>query len=274
MDWWEQPPLEFIPKIEQSPDLQTFLLDPLGAQGWLKPNWLHPPFNNKKARQALLHMMDQVTYLAWAIGQPEYYRPSYSVFASGGPYATRIGAEPMMQHDLSKARQLVQESGYDGQPVVVLHVTDIPYLNAMAIVTRQRLESIGFKVVLRGMDWSTMLVARTRKEAPDKGGWNLFHTWLQGTDVINPAVHFGLASGQRGWYGWPDVPQLEKLVTDWVRATDQTGRKLRADEIQKVALSEVTYVPWGEWFQPTAFRKNVRDVLKFNAPIFWNVKVT
>jgi peptide/nickel transport system substrate-binding protein len=72
---------------------------------------------------------------------------------------------------------------------------------------------------------------------------------------------------------WPDVPQLEKLVTDWAR-TDQTGRKLRADEIQKVALSEVTYVPWGEWFQPTAFRKNVRDVLKFNAPIFWNVKVT
>ena len=157
---------------------------------------------------------------------------------------------------------------------MVLHVTDIPHLNAAAIVTRQRLESIGFKVVLKGMDWSTMLVARTRKEAPDKGGWNLFHTWLQGPEVVNPAVHFGLASGQRGWYGWPEVPQLEKLVTDWVRATDQTGRKLRADEIQKVALSEVTYVPWGEWFQPTAFRKNVRDVLKFNAPIFWNVKVT
>jgi peptide/nickel transport system substrate-binding protein len=52
VDWWEQPPLEFIPKIEQSPDLQTFLVDPLGAQGWLKPNWLHPPFNSKKARQA------------------------------------------------------------------------------------------------------------------------------------------------------------------------------------------------------------------------------
>ena len=140
IDWWEEPPLDFIPKIEQNPDLQTFLFDPLGVQGWLRPNWLHPPFNNKKARQALLHMMDQVTYLAWAIGQPEYYRPSYSVFGSGGPYATRIGAEPMMEHDLSKARQLVQESGYDGQPVVVLHVTDIPFLNAMAIVTRQRLE--------------------------------------------------------------------------------------------------------------------------------------
>jgi len=50
-------------------------------------------------------------------------------------------------------------------------------------------------------------------------------------------------------------------------------RKQLAGDVQKVALSEVTYVPWGEWVQPTAFRKNVRDILKFGAPIFWNVKV-
>jgi peptide/nickel transport system substrate-binding protein len=275
IDWWEQPPLEFIPKIEQSADLQTFVIDPLGTQGCLRPNWLHPPFNNKKARQALLYATDQVTYLRWSVGQPQYYRPCYSVFACGGPYATTVGAEPIIEHDLSKARQLVQESGYDGRPIVVLHVTDISFLNAAAVVTRQRLESIGFNVVLRGMDWSTMQVARSRKEPPDKGGWNLFHSWLHGSNIINPAVHIGIAGGgQRAWYGWPDVPQLEKLVTDWVRATDQTARKLLADEIQKVALSQVTYVPWGEWFQPTALRKSVRDVLKFGAPIFWNVKIT
>ena len=62
-------------------------------------------------------------------------------------------------------------------------------------------------------------------------------------------------------------------VSTVVRATDQARRKQLADEIQKVAFSEVPYVPWGEWFQPTAFRKSVHDVLKFDAPIFWNVKV-
>jgi peptide/nickel transport system substrate-binding protein len=275
VDWWEQPPIDFIPKIEQNPDLQTLLIDPLGTQGWLRPNCLHPPFDNKKARQALLHMMDQVTYLAWAIGQSQYYRECDSVFACGGPYSTIAGAEPVMKHDLTRARQLVTESGYDGRPVVVLHVTDIPFLNAAAIVTRQRLESIGFKIILKAMDWSTNLVARTRKEPPDKGGWNLLFTWWLAADVINPAVHFGLSgAGPRAWFGWPDVPQLEKLITDWVRAGNETKRKQLASEVQKVALSEVTYVPWGEWFQPTAFRKNVRDVLKFGAPIFWNVKVT
>jgi peptide/nickel transport system substrate-binding protein len=183
VDWWEDPPLDFIPKIEQNPDLQTLLVDPLGMQGWLRPNCLQPPFNNNKARQALLHMMDQVTYLAWAVGQSQYYRACYSVFACGGPYATTAGAEPMMEHDLTRARQLVRESGYDGQPIVVLHVTDRPIMNGAAIVTRQRLESIGFKVILKAMDWSTNLVARARKEPPGKGGWNLLHTWWQAADV-------------------------------------------------------------------------------------------
>jgi peptide/nickel transport system substrate-binding protein len=274
VDWWDEPPLDFIPKIEQNPDLQTFLIDPLGMQGWLRPNWLHPPFDNKKARQALLHMMDQVTYLAYAVGQSEYYRPCYSVFACGSPYTTRIGAPPIVEHDLTKARQLVQESGYDGRPIVVLQPYDRPIMNAAAVVTRQRLESIGFRVILKAMDWSTYLVTRASKEPPDKGGWNLIHSWWQAADVANPAVHFGVSgAGPRAWFGWPEVPQLENLVTDWVRATDEPKRLRLADEVQRIALSEVTYVPWGEWSQPTAFRRSVRDVLKFAAPVFWNVKL-
>jgi peptide/nickel transport system substrate-binding protein len=150
----------------------------------------------------------------------------------------------------------VKESGYDGRPVVVLQVTDRPIFNAAAVVTRQRLESIGFNVILNGMDWSTNLVARTRNEQPDKGGWNLLHTLWQAADVINPAVHFGVSgAGPRAWFGWPDIPQIEKLITDWGRATDEAKRQRLADEVQRIALSEVTYVPWGEWSQPTAFPK-------------------
>src|SRR5262249_40211230 len=73
VDWWEIPPLDFIPKIEQNASLATFLPDPLGTQGWLRPNHLHPPFNNKKARQALVYMMSQETYLQAAIGVAKYY---------------------------------------------------------------------------------------------------------------------------------------------------------------------------------------------------------
>jgi peptide/nickel transport system substrate-binding protein len=115
---------------------------------------------------------------------------------------------------------------------------------------------------------------RARKDPPEQGGWNVLHTWWKGADIINPAVHFGLSgAGERAWFGWPDIWQLDKLVEDWLAATDDTKRRQLATELQQLALSEVSYVPWGEWVQPTAFRKNVHGVLKFGAPIFWNVQL-
>jgi peptide/nickel transport system substrate-binding protein len=169
----------------------------------------------------------------------------------------------------------VKESGYDGRPVVVIHATDFPFLDKAALVTRQRLEAIGFNVDLKVMDWSTSLLVRDSKEPPSKGGWNVIHTWWRADDVISPTVHFGVSgAGPDAWFGWPNIPQLGKLTTDWLRATDQTTRKQLAADIQRVALGEVAYVPWGEWIWPTAFRKNVQGILKFTAPLFWNVTIT
>jgi peptide/nickel transport system substrate-binding protein len=274
VDWWEIPPIDFIPKIEQNAGLATFLPDPLGTQGWLRPNHLHPPFNNKKARQALVYMMNQEMYLQAAIGVPKYYRTCAGVFACGGPYASKAGAEGLMKQNLEKAKQLVKESGYDGRPVTVVQITDIGFLNGAALVTRELLTAAGFNVELRPMDWSTGLAVRAKKEPPDKGGWNILHTWWMAADVMHPAVHFGVSgAGPGAWFGWPEIPQLEKSITDFVRATDQARRKQLADEIQKVALDEVAYVPWGEWLLPTAFRKNVTGIQKFIAPLFWNVSI-
>jgi peptide/nickel transport system substrate-binding protein len=274
VDWWEIPPIDFVPKIEQTASLTTFLPDPLGTQGWLRPNHLHPPFNNKKARQALVAMMNQEMYLQAAIGVPKYYRPCPGVFACAGPYASKAGAEGLAKQNLERARQLVKESGYDGRPVTVVHVTDIGFLNGAALVTRELLTAAGFNVDLKAMDWSTNLAVRAKKEPPDKGGWNILHTWWMAADVMHPAVHFGVSgAGPGAWFGWPEIPQLEKLITDFVRATDQPRRKQLADEIQRIALDEVAYVPWGEWFLPTAFRKNVTGILKFIAPLFWNVSI-
>ena len=82
--------------------------------------------------------------------------------------------------------------------------------------------------------------------------------------VVNPHLSTSVYAGS---------PQIEKLATDWVRATDQAKRKQVANETQKIALDEMVYVPWGEWLMPTAFRKNVQGILKFNAPLFWNVQI-
>src|SRR5437016_959272 len=63
VDFWEQPPLDYVPKIERNPAVGIVTYDVVGNQGWVRPNHLQPPFNNKKARQALTYMVDQERYL-------------------------------------------------------------------------------------------------------------------------------------------------------------------------------------------------------------------
>src|SRR5881628_1526274 len=118
-DYWELVPVDFAARFERSSSLTVFVGDPQGSQGWLRPNHLHPPFNHKKARQALLWLVDQEAYLQAAIGNAKYYRtcPSYFM-CDGTPYETAAGA-PRRQ-DLNRARDLMKAAGYDGRPVVLL----------------------------------------------------------------------------------------------------------------------------------------------------------
>ncbi len=74
VDYWENVPLDFAPRLEKNANVAVFVTDPRGSQGILRPNHLQPPFNNKKARQALLWMVDQAYYLQAVIGNPKYYK--------------------------------------------------------------------------------------------------------------------------------------------------------------------------------------------------------
>jgi peptide/nickel transport system substrate-binding protein len=272
VDYWENVPLDFAPRLEKNPNVTVFVTDPKGSQGILRPNHLHPPFNNKKARQALLLAVDQKTYLQAVIGHEKYYRTCPSVFMCGGlPYETAVGA---VKPDLAKARALLKESGYDGRPIVVLDPADSPYAHAPALVTVEVLRSLGANADLQSMDWSTMVARRAKKEPPAQGGWNIFHTWSTSFDTMTPAVSSVLGgAGEKSWFGWPTIPELEKLRAEFSREPSEAKRKAIAEQVQKIAYDEVPYVPWGQFVVPGAFRKNVQGVLQFGATLLWNIQM-
>lgn len=174
--------------------------------------------------------------------------------------------------DLERARQLLQEGGYDGRPVVLLDPTDYPSIHGATLVIRELLGQAGVKVDLPAMDWSTLISRRAEKKPPKEGGWNLFVTWWISADVMHRAVNAGINGAcEKAWFGWYCSEQMERLRTEWVRATDPARRKQIADEIQKLAYDEVPYVLWGQFVQPTVYRKNVRGVLNFACAVFWNI---
>ena len=272
IDWWEAPPLELVPRIDAHAALATFIGDPRGTQGWVRPNHKHPPFDNRKARQALLYAVDQSKYLKAAIGVDKYSRTCPAMFGCGSPFESDAGAPG--KPDLARARALVRQSGYDGRPVVVLSATEIALTAGAARVTQEALTEIGFNVDVQATDWTSVVARRAKKEPPGQGGWNVTFTWWPVSELDNPAVHPGVSgAGDGAGFGWPASARLESLRREWLHATDAVTRKQRAGDIQRLAYEEVTYVPFGQWVLPTAHRKAVSGLLEFPAPLFWNVAI-
>jgi len=123
------------------------------------------------------------------------------------------------------------------------------------------LKKVGMTVDLQAMDWGTVVQRRASKEPPEKRGWNIFFTYLFGTNEFSPAAHLGLrGNGEKAWFGWPSDPKLEELRRAWFAAGDVAEQQRLCAALQEEAWNFVPFVPLGQYFQPTALRRELTGV--------------
>jgi peptide/nickel transport system substrate-binding protein len=273
-DWWEQLPPDLIPVLQKNKDIKVENIDPLGSMGLLRFNFLFPPFDNQKMRQAVLYVLDQKDYVLGIAGNMKNGRTCYSFFTCGTPLSSEVGAEPMKgKRDFEKAKRLVKEAGYKGEKIVIISATDQPIVHSQTLLTAELLKKMGLNVEIQAGDWGTLISRRAVKNPIDKGGWSIFHTWLVGPDLTSPAVNFAIrGSGDKAWFGWPNDPELEKLRDAWFAATDPAASKKAADAVQKRAFEFVPYVPTAQFILPTAYRTNLSGVIIAPVTFMWNVE--
>jgi peptide/nickel transport system substrate-binding protein len=274
-DWYEQPPADLLPVFAGNPDVVVATVDPLGNQGILRFNHVQPPFDNLKLRQAVLNLVDQKEYMQAAAGDPKYWKTCAALFGCGTPLETQAGAQALLKGpDPAQAKQLIADSGYKGEKIVLLDATDQPIVHAQALVTLAMLKAAGLNVELQAMDWGTLITRRASKAPIGQGGWNIFHTWTSAPDLLSPAVDAALrANDGKAWFGWPTDPKLEGLIDEWFKAPDFAAQKKLAADIQTEAYQgDVPYVPTGQFVVPTAYRKNLRGIIVAPVVFLWNVE--
>jgi peptide/nickel transport system substrate-binding protein len=273
-DIWEQLPPDLIPVLSRNKDVTVRNIDPLGSMGMLRFNFLHPPFNNEKMRQALLHVVNQQDYVIGIAGSPKNGHPCYSYFTCGTPLSSETAADSLKgRRDFDKAKQLVKEAGYKGERIVIIDATDQPIVHAQSLITLENLKKLGLNAEIQAGDWGTLITRRAVKEPVDKGGWSIFHTWLVGPDMVNPAVNFPIrGTGDKAWFGWPTDAKMEELREAWFNATDAATSKKVADAVQRRAFEFVPFVPTGQFILPTAYRSNVSGLIIAPINLLWNVE--
>jgi peptide/nickel transport system substrate-binding protein len=273
VDWLQGVNFDHLPVVEKARGIKL-----LPSSTWnqltFRPNWLQPPLNNPKVRQAIAYALNQEEFLQANIGNSQYYRTCKAMFTCDSPFASTAGTEGMMEGNIAKAKALLAEAKYDGTPIVMPQPTDLGVMKHIPAVAKAQLEKVGIKVDIQPMDWQSM-VSRlvSKKGPPSEGGWNAYGTSWSQLDILDPLMTpLLIATCEKARSGWPCDAELEALRDKFTQASTDAGKKAAADEVQTRALQVVTHIPLGEWRGFGA----ARDAIGTPSPlppvmVFWGV---
>lgn len=275
IDWWENPQIDLVPQLRRDEDLILTVKDRTGEIGCLRFNCLFPPFDNPTIRHVVLEAMDQKEIMEAVAGSdPGLIKTDVGLFVPGTPMASTVGVNITRgPKDYDKLKADLKAAGYNGEKVVILACASIPVIYAEAQVAEDSLKKLGFNTDFQSLDWSTVVARRASQQPIDKGGWNIFYTYLGGFGNISPAPNIAIrGTGTKvNWFGWPTDAKMEDLRNAWFNASNTAEQKKLCEEMQVQFWKNPPYVPLGMYVQPTAFHKYMQDV-RDGWPQFYGVK--
>ena len=249
--------------------------DRTGEIGCLRFNQLYPPFDKPAIRRVVVAAMDQKEIMeAFAGAEPSLIKTDVGIFVPGTPMASTVGVESTRgPKDYDKLNRNSPPPATRARRSSMLAATTIPTIWAEAQVAADMLKRIGFNVDLQALEWGTVVQRRASKEPIDKGGWNIFYTYLGGFGNISPAPD--IADPQQrhdgSWFGWPTDPKMEELRDAWFDAPDVAAQKKICEQMQVEFWQSPPYAPLGMYDQPTAFHTYLQD-MRDGWPQFYGVK--
>jgi peptide/nickel transport system substrate-binding protein len=225
---------------------------------WKRGAWLAAAMNHKqgvmtskKVRRAVHAALDMEPIMSAAIGHPLFYRMDPSLFTQEQwPWHSTAGGNAYNQRDKDKARRLLREAGYAGQPVRWMTTKDYDDHYQSALVASQQLAEIGLKVDLQVYDWTTF-IQRLASAKPEL--WNIYSVGWGGyfDPVLNPVLSCRAA-------GWWCLEEKDRLMAEIDRESDLTRRKVILEKVQKLFYEDVGQIKLGDFFTLDAVRKELR----------------
>ena len=217
-------------------------------------------FSNVKLRQAVQTAVSVEPLAAAAFGVPEFYRIDPSMAAPETPWFSDVGKDVWNKPDLEKAKALVKEGGYDGTPVRWLSTKEYFYNYTAAVVYKQQLEAIGFKIDLQIMDWATLIKRRSDPKEYD--------VFITGTGSYGHPILLNVFGD--GWPGWWTLPEKNEVAAKVMSETDPKKQQELIVRMQELVYQDVPYHKYGEYFALRARSTKLQGTINPPDPFMWN----
>ena len=259
-DYIQQVKPDQYDRMKSSPGVETVVVKPYG--------WVTIVFNMKQGlmtdqrlRQAAQAALDVEPMMLAGLGHKDFYRLDPGLFFQELPWHSKIGAAAYNQRDKDKARRLLKEAGYTGQPMRWIVTTEYEHHYKPAVVAKSQLEEVGFKIDLQVSDWAKVVQRRNKPEL-----WDAFSTAF--TFVPEPTTS---AQALCEWPGWWCSSEKEALLQAMGRELDFKKRYALWEKVQAIFYTEAPRLKIGDYFRLDARRKDVLGYEPGPYMHFWNV---
>jgi len=257
-------PTDLYEILEVNPRLATYRVGP--------PNNAPLYFNmseglmaNIKLRQAVLAALDMQPIMEAAYA-PGFWVAQGSILPEGTAWYTEAGAYLFDQDDPERAKKLMIEAGYAGQPIRIICTSEYSDHYNRALVIRQQLIKAGFNVDLQVYDWATLLARRAQPAL-----WEIFissHCFYP-----DPALYTIL--DPRYSTRW-DTPEKQLLLEEFLTTAEFKTRYRIWEDLQALLWVQLPWVKSGDYWDLAAMGTSVTGFNDTNHPVivrpyFWNI---
>jgi peptide/nickel transport system substrate-binding protein len=251
-------------QYERVKTIKTLVPNIIKPSGWSTAVLNHKQglMTDKRIRHAMLAVLDMEPIMAAGFGDKSFYRVDPSIMHLETPqWHSKAGAELYNQKNPAKAKKLLADAGYRGQPVRWITTKEYQWMYKNALVATQQLEAVGFKVELQVVDWATLVQRRNKPEV-----WDVFSTGI--TFNPEPAFNTGTLCNWPGWWCHEDKEQWQEAMA---READPKKRKAMWDKVQQIFYEDVGRVKFGDSFSLEILRTDVHGWQSKGELPLWNV---
>jgi peptide/nickel transport system substrate-binding protein len=254
---------DFYDQLKRNPNI-TVVVGKVGKQPSIILNKFNPPFDHttkgKLMRQAVQAAINAEAVMQ-AYGPSELWNLCASMWACDGFWENDTSVELFNQNNPEKARALLEEAGYDGEPILLHNPTDFPTIQILGPVVKSQLEAVGFNFDYRAIDFATEVQLWNGED-----DWEILPIWAGGSIV------YPLNNDMVTKFG--GTPGMEDLREKFVQAGSLEAQKQIASEFQALYFEEAPFVHFGNFFPLYAMSSDLKGFVgdALGSPLFYNLR--
>lgn len=219
--------------------------------------------SNAKVREAISHAINQEDLVMLVTGG------LWKVSNSFVPAAAQGATEdvPTYEYDPELSKQLLQEAGYNGEPIKLMFYSTSAASTGVATVIQAYLNAVGITVEMDGAE-TAAVTQRVADRDFDMTLLELTFGLPYSVVTYNSLWH---SEGYYNVFGWKNA-EVDKLIEDVYETVDTATMNSMLEKVNVTALEECLYVPLycggGTYFTPASLNLNT-----VNEPATANIKI-